>query len=138
MVSILLHVIGIWQSKIDILTGNSLTPAENIFHGTLPNTASARPEGPHVYLINGTYYLLIAEGKVHLMVDAVTDHFLLKVGLVRTIDRQSNGVPHLPALGKTTRKTPSCLTGQTLHSQYRILAMPILSKGRTEDGGALH
>ncbi|KAF9467557.1 glycoside hydrolase family 43 protein [Collybia nuda] len=55
-------IYGIWQSKIDIITGNSLTPAVNIFHGTLPNTAAARPEGPHVYLINSTYYLLIAEG----------------------------------------------------------------------------
>jgi beta-xylosidase len=28
----------------------------------LPNDAAARPEGPHLYLINGTYYLMIAEG----------------------------------------------------------------------------
>ncbi|KAF5376443.1 hypothetical protein D9615_008672 [Tricholomella constricta] len=55
-------IYGIWQNKIDLATGNSLTPAERIFTGTLPNNSSARPEGPHVYLINGTYYLLIAEG----------------------------------------------------------------------------
>lgn len=57
------HVLlGIWQSKVDLITGNSLTPAEHIFSGTLPNNSSARPEGPHIYLVNGTYYLLIAEG----------------------------------------------------------------------------
>ncbi|KAK7438643.1 hypothetical protein VKT23_017976 [Stygiomarasmius scandens] len=55
-------IYGIYQSKIDLETGDSLTPAEKIFAGTLPNNSSARPEGPHVYLINGTYYLLIAEG----------------------------------------------------------------------------
>ena len=53
---------GIYQNKIDIATGNSLTPDELIFSGTLPLNSSSRPEGPHVYLINGTYYLLIAEG----------------------------------------------------------------------------
>ncbi|ESK91370.1 glycosyl hydrolase [Moniliophthora roreri MCA 2997] len=55
-------IYGIYQSQIDIDTGNSLTPAELIFTGTLENNSSARPEGPHIYLVNGTYYLLIAEG----------------------------------------------------------------------------
>ncbi|KAG5352016.1 hypothetical protein C0989_004212 [Termitomyces sp. Mn162] len=55
-------IYGIWQNKIDLETGNSLTPAQMIFAGTLPDDASARPEGPHVYHINGSYYLLIAEG----------------------------------------------------------------------------
>ncbi|THU98676.1 hypothetical protein K435DRAFT_720469 [Dendrothele bispora CBS 962.96] len=55
-------IYGIYQSKIDLKTGDSLTPAEKIFSGTLPNNSSARPEGPHLYLVNETYYLLIAEG----------------------------------------------------------------------------
>ncbi|KAF8057563.1 glycoside hydrolase family 43 protein [Lyophyllum atratum] len=55
-------IYGIWQNKIDLATGDSLTPAERIFAGTLPNNSSARPESPHIYLVNGTYYLLIAEG----------------------------------------------------------------------------
>ncbi|KAF5381904.1 hypothetical protein D9757_007546 [Collybiopsis confluens] len=53
---------GIYQNKIDITTGDSLTPAQLIFNGTLPLNSSSRPEGPHVYFINSTYYLLIAEG----------------------------------------------------------------------------
>ncbi|KAJ6632465.1 glycosyl hydrolase [Mycena sp. CBHHK59/15] len=55
-------IYSIYQNKIDIATGSSLTEAELIFHGTLPDNSSARPEGPHIYLINSTYYLLIAEG----------------------------------------------------------------------------
>jgi beta-xylosidase len=54
--------IGIYQSKFDLETGMSLTPAEIIFNGTLPHDTAARPEGPHIYHINSTYYLLIAEG----------------------------------------------------------------------------
>jgi beta-xylosidase len=53
---------GIYQNKIDIATGTSLTEAQLIFHGTLPDNSTARPEGPHIYHINSTYYLLIAEG----------------------------------------------------------------------------
>ncbi|TFK38334.1 glycosyl hydrolase [Crucibulum laeve] len=55
-------IYSIWQNKIDLTTGNSLTPAIDIFDGTLQHNSSARPEGPHLYLINSTYYLLIAEG----------------------------------------------------------------------------
>ncbi|KAF9039529.1 hypothetical protein BDZ89DRAFT_1060972 [Hymenopellis radicata] len=55
-------IYGIYQSKVDLATGDSLTPAQLIFNGTLPSNSTARPEGPHVYLINGTYYLMIAEG----------------------------------------------------------------------------
>ncbi|KAJ7711985.1 glycoside hydrolase family 43 protein [Mycena metata] len=55
-------IYSIYQNKIDISTGNSLTDAEIIFRGTLPDNSTARPEGPHIYHINSTYYLLIAEG----------------------------------------------------------------------------
>ncbi|KAJ7982838.1 glycoside hydrolase family 43 protein [Mycena polygramma] len=55
-------IYSIYQNKIDITTGTSLTDAQLIFHGTLPDNSTARPEGPHIYHINSTYYLLIAEG----------------------------------------------------------------------------
>ncbi|KAJ7226921.1 glycoside hydrolase family 43 protein [Mycena pura] len=55
-------IFSIYQNKIDIATGTSLTDAQLIFRGTLPDNSTARPEGPHIYLVNGTYYLLIAEG----------------------------------------------------------------------------
>ncbi|KAF7305431.1 Non-reducing end alpha-L-arabinofuranosidase BoGH43B [Mycena chlorophos] len=55
-------IYSIYQSKIDIHTGSALTPSQIIFRGVLPDNSTARPEGPHLYLINDTYYLLIAEG----------------------------------------------------------------------------
>lgn len=55
-------IYSIYQNKIDLATGTSLTEAQVIFQGTLPDNSSARPEGPHIYFINSTYYLLIAEG----------------------------------------------------------------------------
>ncbi|KAJ7621604.1 glycoside hydrolase family 43 protein [Mycena polygramma] len=55
-------IYSIYQNKIDMTTGTSLTDAQLIFRGTLPDNSTARPEGPHIYHINSTYYLLIAEG----------------------------------------------------------------------------
>ncbi|KAF7329177.1 hypothetical protein MKEN_00178300 [Mycena kentingensis (nom. inval.)] len=53
---------SIYQNTISATTGDALTPARIIFRGILPDNSTARPEGPHVYLINSTYYLVIAEG----------------------------------------------------------------------------
>ena len=49
---------GIQQSEIDITTGRHLTEPWRIWTGT----GGRFPEGPHLYKINGLYYLLIAEG----------------------------------------------------------------------------
>lgn len=48
----------IWQCEIDINTGATLTKPRPIWSGT----GGRYPEAPHLYKINGTYYLLIAEG----------------------------------------------------------------------------
>ncbi|EIN09968.1 glycoside hydrolase family 43 protein [Punctularia strigosozonata HHB-11173 SS5] len=56
------NIYGIWQNRIDLETGSPLTEAQLIFNGTLPLNSTSRPEGPHVYHVNGTYYLMIAEG----------------------------------------------------------------------------
>lgn len=51
-------VTGIVQAEIDIETGKLLTPLKIISNGYLsPDT-----EGPHLYRMNGWYYLLTAEG----------------------------------------------------------------------------
>ncbi|KII91874.1 glycoside hydrolase family 43 protein [Plicaturopsis crispa FD-325 SS-3] len=60
------QVYGIYQTKVDLKTGRSLTTDNLIFNGTLPLNSSSRPEGPHIYKKDGTYYLLIAEGGTHL------------------------------------------------------------------------
>lgn len=49
---------GIYQAEIDITTGELLTPDRLIWSGT----GGRYPEAPHLYKINGIYYLMIAEG----------------------------------------------------------------------------
>jgi len=49
---------GIRQCEIDINTGKRLTEPRLIWTGS----GAKNPEGPHLYKINGVYYLMIAEG----------------------------------------------------------------------------
>lgn len=48
---------GIQKFEIDLKTGNA-GPVRNIWNGT----GGSAPEGPHIYKIDGWYYILIAEG----------------------------------------------------------------------------
>ena len=48
----------ICQSEIDIKTGKRLSEIKPLWSGT----GGSSPEGPHLYKINGYYYLMIAEG----------------------------------------------------------------------------
>ncbi|WP_336772528.1 glycoside hydrolase family 43 protein [Paenibacillus sp. MMO-58] len=49
---------GIYQAEIEIETGKLLTERRLIWQGT----GAKAPEGPHLYRVNGQYYLMIAEG----------------------------------------------------------------------------
>ncbi|GIO86951.1 glycoside hydrolase 43 family protein [Paenibacillus faecis] len=49
---------GIYQCEIDPETGRRLTESHLIWRGT----GGAHPEAPHLYQIDGYYYLMIAEG----------------------------------------------------------------------------
>ncbi|AGA59016.1 beta-xylosidase [Thermobacillus composti KWC4] len=49
---------GIYQAEIDLETGKLLSERRWIWGGT----GGSYPEGPHLYKINGWYYLMIAEG----------------------------------------------------------------------------
>ncbi|KAI4722794.1 hypothetical protein E4T48_00861 [Aureobasidium sp. EXF-10727] len=51
----------IYQSKLDLETGHSLTQPGLIYRSSLPEEIRWA-EGPHVYYINGSYYLSVAEG----------------------------------------------------------------------------
>lgn len=53
---------GISQCQVNLQTGKCLGPYRNIWNGTLPVTASTRPEGPKIFKKDAYYYLLIAEG----------------------------------------------------------------------------
>lgn len=49
---------GIVQSTLDLVSGQFTSPMRAIWAGT----GGAYPEAPHLYKINGAYYLMIAEG----------------------------------------------------------------------------
>jgi xylan 1,4-beta-xylosidase len=49
---------GIFQAKIDVQTGQFLSEPYITWNGT----GARSPEGPHLYKINGKYYLIVAEG----------------------------------------------------------------------------
>src|SRR5262252_256494 len=48
----------ICQSEIDIKTGRRISDIKPLWNGT----GGSSPEGPHLYKVNGYYYLMIAEG----------------------------------------------------------------------------
>ncbi|KAH7413758.1 glycosyl hydrolase [Phaeosphaeria sp. MPI-PUGE-AT-0046c] len=47
--------------EIDVKTGKKLTEEKELWHGT----GGIYPEGPHIYLRNSFYYLMVAEGGTH-------------------------------------------------------------------------
>jgi hypothetical protein len=49
---------GIFQARLDIETGRLLEPAYPVWQGS----GLDLPEGPHLYEVGGTWYLLLAEG----------------------------------------------------------------------------
>jgi alpha-N-arabinofuranosidase len=49
---------GVYQAELELATGKLRQAATQIWAGT----GGVWPEGPHLYRINGTYYLLISEG----------------------------------------------------------------------------
>jgi alpha-N-arabinofuranosidase len=49
---------GIYQAELDLQNGRLVETAREIWGGT----GGVWPEGPHLYKIDGTYYLLVAEG----------------------------------------------------------------------------
>ncbi|KAL1604825.1 hypothetical protein SLS60_004365 [Paraconiothyrium brasiliense] len=53
---------GISQCQVNLKSGKCVGPYRRVWNGTLPVTASVRPEGPKLFLKDGYYYLLIAEG----------------------------------------------------------------------------
>lgn len=91
---------GIYQCEIDISTGSLLTESRLIWRGT----GGAYPEAPHLYKINGFYYLLIAEGGT-------------EYGHMATIARSSapygpyEPCPHNPILSHRSLKSSIHATG---------------------------
>ncbi|KAH6694989.1 glycosyl hydrolase [Leptodontidium sp. MPI-SDFR-AT-0119] len=53
---------GIYQCEVSLQTGNCIGEYIPLWNGTLPHNSSARDEGPKMFVKDGYYYLLIAEG----------------------------------------------------------------------------
>jgi alpha-N-arabinofuranosidase len=90
----------IYQFEIDITTGKALSKAQIIW----PGTGGKYPEGPHLYKINGLYYLLAAEGGT-------------EYGHLEVIARANSpwgpfeGCPHNPILTHRSTEHPIQATG---------------------------
>ncbi|OAL55544.1 hypothetical protein IQ07DRAFT_498701 [Pyrenochaeta sp. DS3sAY3a] len=78
--------------QIDVATGEKLTPDKVVFSGT----GGIYPEGPHIYFIHDTFYLVIAEGGTH-------EHHSVVVARSKDIFGPYEASPKNPAL--TARDT---------------------------------
>ena len=79
----------IWIQKIDLEKGKLLGESKGIWRGALRDCVW--PEGPHIYKINGMYYLIHAEGGTG------ADHAVC-VARCDTIDGEWKGKPSNPIL----------------------------------------
>ena len=79
----------IWIQKIDLEKGKLIGESKGIWRGALKNCVW--PEGPHIYKINGRYYLIHAEGGTG------PDHAVC-VARCDTIDGEWQGKPSNPIL----------------------------------------
>jgi len=100
---------GIAQAVIDPDTGELKTPLKIISGSMVGKT----PEGPHLYKINGFYYLMLAEGGT-------------EYGHLESIGRADNpwgpftSCPHNPILSHRSQQNPIQVTGHgdLFHDQF--------------------
>ena len=77
-------VSGIVQCEIDIESGEKLTPSKTIWTGS----GGRYLESPHMYKINGKYYLVAAEGGTeygHMVTYARADSYMANLKVMRII-----------------------------------------------------
>lgn len=109
---------GVVQCEIDIATGRKLTPSRTIWQGS----GGRYLESPHLYKINGSYYLMAAEGGT-------------EYGHMITYARSDNpwgpftNYPHNPVL-TNRNKAPFLIQGighgdliQDAHGDWHILSL---------------
>ncbi len=97
--------LGIYQAKIDIVTGTLLTAPKLLWYGT----GGRDPEGPHVYHINGYYYLLIAEG-------GTREGHMVTIARSKDIWGPYESCPHNPIL--TNREEPNISLQAIGHADF--------------------
>lgn len=90
---------GIYLSEMDITTGAAIGETHRLWQGTANN-----PEGPHLYKIDGMYYLLLAQGGTELCHMAV-------LARSESILGPYEPCPHNPILTNIGRACPSRRAG---------------------------
>jgi xylan 1,4-beta-xylosidase len=96
---------GVYQAELELATGKLLEPALQIWAGT----GGVWPEGPHLYRVNGTYYLLISEG-------GTSVGHMLTVARSRSAFGPFEACPHNPIL--THRERPNEPIQATGHGDW--------------------
>lgn len=91
---------GIISAPVDTVTGRLLAPPRQLWQGT----GLAAPEGPHLYFIDGWWYLLLAEGGTE-RGHAVT------MARARTLDGPFEAAPRNPILSHRSLAHPVQNTG---------------------------
>jgi alpha-N-arabinofuranosidase len=83
---------GVFLSEIDPLTGQMFSPAKLISYGT----GGRFPEAPHIYFIDGWFYLILAEGG--------TEYgHMVTIQRSRTVYGPYESCPHNPVLSHRDR-----------------------------------
>ncbi len=91
---------GIYQTEIDIATGVHLTEPKVIWDGT----GGRSPEGPHLYKIDGHYYLMAAEG-------GTEDGHMITIARGKSPWGPWESCPHNPILSHRSLDRPIQTTG---------------------------
>ena len=109
---------GVVQCEIDIATGKKLSPSRCIWQGS----GGRYLESPHLYKINGTYYLMAAEGGTeygHMITCARAD----------SVWGKFQGNPHNPVL-TNRNKAPFIIQGighgdliQDMYGDWHVLSL---------------
>lgn len=86
--------------EIDITTGKRIGDARFLWEGTGGND----PEGPHLYKINGWYYLMISEGGTEL-------GHMVTIARSRSLEEPFHACPENPILSNRSRGTEIKATG---------------------------
>jgi beta-xylosidase len=116
---------GIQQVRIDLNTGERLEEVRNIWSGT----GLMFPEAPHLYNIDGWWYLIIAEG-------GTERGHAVSIARSRNPDGPFEGAPNNPILSARSTARPIQNTGhadivQTAEGDWVMVALGMRTRGNT-------
>lgn len=94
------YPLGIHQTEIDMTTGKHLNEPRVVWKGT----GGRSPEGPHLYKIDGVYYLMAAEG-------GTEDGHMVTIARGKSVWGPWQACPHNPILTHRSLDLPIQTTG---------------------------